>query len=319
MGFSEEQKKLNLILPKGYSKENVLDYLGQILDELSDGVYVVDTERRILFWNRGAERLTGFTREEVVGRKCGDNILDHVDEEGASLCFGACPLVETMRTGTCGRAELYLRHKEGYRKAVSVNARPLADAEGRIIGAVETFSDNSPMKSALTEITHLRALTLLDPLTELGNRRFIDFQLQMAIAAIKRYEIPSALLVLDVDFFKDVNDSHGHEVGDRALVLVAHTLKCATRETDHLGRIGGDEFVAILQSATESDLRSVGQRCVTMTNSSMLRHQTLDIPVRISAGGTCIRLDDTPESALRRADKMMYRAKEEGKGRLSIG
>jgi diguanylate cyclase (GGDEF)-like protein len=195
----------------------------------------------------------------------------------------------------------------------------LADADGRIIGAVETFRDNSPMKSALTEITHLKALTMLDPLTELGNRRFIDAQLQMAIAAIKRYEVPSALLVLDVDFFKDVNDRHGHEVGDRALVLIAHTLKCATRETDHLGRIGGDEFVAILQSATESDLRSVGQRCVTMTNSSVVRHQTLDVPVRISAGGTCLRPDDTPESALRRADERMYQAKEEGRGRLSIG
>jgi PAS domain S-box-containing protein len=92
-----------------------------LLENLADGIYFVDSERRITFWNRSAEQLTGYTREEVVGRQCYDNILNHVDLEGNQLCKTLCPLARTLQDGKNRSANLFLQHKDGRRRPVSIH------------------------------------------------------------------------------------------------------------------------------------------------------------------------------------------------------
>src|SRR5450631_1151178 len=106
-----------------------------LLDDLYDGVYFVDTERRILYWNHAAEGLTGFAASEVVGRRCSDNVLCHVDESGHSLCLNDCPLSRSMQSGTRGKADAYLRCRDGHRLAVSVRTVPILDENKRALGA----------------------------------------------------------------------------------------------------------------------------------------------------------------------------------------
>jgi len=310
----DERELLGLNLPQIRSGEQTLEFLQTVLDDVSDGVYFLDTERRILFWNRGAERLTGFSREEVLGRHCSDNILNHVDEAGNQLCLDHCPVSKSMCEGTCEGASVYLRHKDGHRKPVSVRVRPFYDSQGRIAGAVETFHDNTSMQFVLQENEKLRAEALVDFLTGLGNRRFIEMQLKSSLAVCRRSHVPMAVLVFDVDNLKQINDLHGHDIGDRAIVLTAQTLRGALRETDSLGRIGGDEFLAVLPSATEEDLQAIGHRCVMMMKTSVVRGRSADLPIQVSVGGTCMRPDDTAQSVLRRADKNLYRSKAQGGG-----
>src|ERR1039458_510451 len=309
----------NLILPKNWTGGAAADYLRKILDEVSDGVYFVDTSRRILFWNRGAERLTGYGREEILGRCCADNILAHVDDQGTYLCQGPCPLTYAIRSGHCKDVEVYLRHKDGHRSPVSVSARPVCDADGRIVGAVETFRDNSTVLSARSEIDHLKDLAMLDPLTRLGNRRFVNLQLHETIVAHKRSKIPGALLMFDIDHFKEVNDRYGHDVGDRALITAAQAMRSSLRAGDQLGRMGGDEFIALLRNATEAELQTVGQRCLALIKTSVVRASGVELTIQVSVGGNCLQLDDTNESVIKRVDQMLYASKENGRGRLSIG
>jgi len=178
------------------------DLYKRILDSLYDGVYLVDLDRRITYWNWGAERITGYRPDEAVGRRCQDNFLVHVDDRGNSLCLNGCPLSWTMANGQPQETEVYLQHKDGYRVPISVRATPIRDGTGRVVGAVEVFSDNSRI-AAMTDLNkELRQLSLLDPLTEVGNRRFLEQQLMARLNEQERYGWRVGVLFVDVDRFK---------------------------------------------------------------------------------------------------------------------
>lgn len=104
------------------------DFHKLLSDDLYDAVYFVDPERRILYWNHAAESLSGYAASEVVGRRCSDNLLCHVDESGHSLCENDCPLSHSMQTGHRGKADVYMRCKDGHRLAVSVRLFPFSTA-----------------------------------------------------------------------------------------------------------------------------------------------------------------------------------------------
>ncbi len=117
--------------------------LAHVLDDIYDGVYIVDSRRQILFWNKGAERITGYRAEEVIGKWCGDNILCHIDEDGALLCRDECPLTETLRTGARFEQKVYPLHKSGRRFPTKTHIAPILDEAGNIIAAIEVFRDIS--------------------------------------------------------------------------------------------------------------------------------------------------------------------------------
>lgn len=115
--------------------------LESVLDSIFDGVYIVDKTRTIIFWNQGAEEITGYMAEEVEGRKCFDSILDHIDENGNLLCKGKCPLLQTLTTGKHVREKIYPLHRSGKRFPVMTHVAPIRDSEGNIIAAIEVFRD----------------------------------------------------------------------------------------------------------------------------------------------------------------------------------
>jgi PAS domain S-box-containing protein len=134
-----------------------------ILDSLNDGVYVCDRERRIVFWSRGAERITGWRSEDVVGRRCLDNVLCHIDKDGHRLCGEEfCPLHRSMVTGTASTVGLlvYGQVKTGHRIPMQVSVSPIRDDSGRVIGGVETFRDMSQVLDDLNRAKRIQALSL---------------------------------------------------------------------------------------------------------------------------------------------------------------
>ena len=117
--------------------------INELIPYLFEGVYVVDKDRKIIYWNEGSERITGYQSEEVVNKHCFDNILQHVDEEGKLLCFSGCPLQYTLETGVINHANIYLRHKKGYRVPVSVKSIPIYDNDNKVIAAIEIYLPSS--------------------------------------------------------------------------------------------------------------------------------------------------------------------------------
>jgi PAS domain S-box-containing protein len=113
-----------------------------LLDSLFDGVYCVDMNKNITFWNKSAERITGFSRSEVTGLCCANNILRHIDSKGRELCIEGCPLSATLIDGKARESDLFLHHKMGHRVPISTRISPVRGDNGEVIGAIEIFTDN---------------------------------------------------------------------------------------------------------------------------------------------------------------------------------
>jgi diguanylate cyclase (GGDEF)-like protein/PAS domain S-box-containing protein len=289
-----------------------------ILDNLYDGVYFCDRDRKITFWSKGAEKLTGYTREEMEGTICWQGLLKHVDQEGTNLCHGECPLARTIADGLPRQDEVFLHHKDGHRMPVLVKVTPISDETGRIEGAVEVFSDNSQRVAALQAVQDLRKEAFLDSLSGLPNRRYTESQLAVKFDEMRRFQWNLGLLYIDVDNFKKVNDTWGHDVGDTALKMVANTLLRNARSYDFIGRWGGDEFVAILSHIDAKQLYFIANRFRFLVEQSSLFVKRKPITVTASIGGTMASAGDDPDSLVKRADQLMYRSKARGRNRVTV-
>ncbi|HPS02599.1 MAG TPA: GGDEF domain-containing protein, partial [Candidatus Sumerlaeota bacterium] len=210
-------------------------------------------------------------------------------------------------------------HKQGYRVPVTIRTSALRDAQGQVVGAAEIFSEKLSREATERELEQLRTLALLDPVTGIANRRYGDVQLQKCLDQHRRYQWPFGLLFIDLDHFKDINDTCGHEVGDRVLGMVAQTLERSTRSFDHVARWGGEEFVAILANVDRATLKTVAENLRALVQNSFLEHEGNRIAVTLSIGGSMCRQDDTIETLLRRVDNLMYACKENGRNRVTIG
>lgn len=289
----------------------------ELINHMFDGVYFVDVERRISFWNAGAERITGYRAEDVIGTHCWDNILVHVDEHGGSMCCNRCPLAATIGDGKPRVVEAYLRHKQGHRVPVRVAAAPFRDGQGRIIGAVESFVDNSARLADLERIRQLEELAYLDALTGVANRRYLQMSLDARLAELHRNDWPFGFVMIDVDDFKRFNDLHGHEIGDAVLLMVARTLTGLCRPFDLIGRWGGEEFGIIVANADAMQTRRVAERARALVEQSGMDHGRERLSVTVSAGAAIARPDDDAHSLVRRADELMYESKSLGRNRVT--
>jgi diguanylate cyclase (GGDEF)-like protein/PAS domain S-box-containing protein len=291
----------------------------ELLDRLDDCVYFVDRDRRLLFWNRAAEELTGFARDEVVGRRCPENILCHADVDGQVLCNGHCPLAHVMTTAQPDELDVFLHHKNGHRVPVRIKAAPILDAQGRVVGAMDVFNDRTAHIEQAERIKELERLALVDELTRLPNRRHFDEHLGHRLAELQRHGRPFGVLMMDVDLFKQVNDEYGHLTGDALLRLVARTLHANCRNFDLVARWGGEEFGAIISHVDLAQLQLVAEKFRAMVAASDLRLPGQDLRVTISIGAAVAEADDTALTLLRRADRSLYEAKHQGRNRVCVG
>lgn len=295
-----------------------LESYKRIIESLHDGLYFVDQNRVITFWNKAAEKISGFSADEVVGRSCSDNILTHVDGEGDSLCVGMCPLAATMADGKNREDVVYMHHKDGHRIPVSVRVSPLTDKDGRIIGGVELFTDVSNMKANELRVKELEKLAVLDGLTQLANRHYLEREIKGRVEESKRYGVPFGILFIDIDHFKKINDNFGHDAGDTVLKFVAKTFVANARPFDLYGRWGGEEFVGVIRNISGPDLEILGNRLRTLIASSYIIYENKKLFVTISIGATIVNEHDTVESLVKRADVNVYTSKSRGRNCLTL-
>jgi diguanylate cyclase (GGDEF)-like protein/PAS domain S-box-containing protein len=297
------------------------NFYKDIVDNLYDGVYFVNRERVITYWNKGAERITGYAAAQVIGSSCRDNLLNHVTAAGLHLCRDRCPLAACMEDGKTREADVFLHHADGHRVPVLVRVAPLRDAQGNIIGAVETFSSDMGANAIRQELRELRRRVHTDKLTGIGNRRYLERRLR-AVIAERRHDadMSAGLLFMDIDHFKRLNDTYGHDVGDSALRMVAATLRHNLRSSDVVGRWGGEEFLALLYDVPSREaLQSIAEKMRALVECSRLDLAAVSVSVTISVGATLFLPTDTTASAVRRADVLMYQSKQAGRNQVSVG
>ena len=289
-----------------------------ILDNFYDGIYLTDRDRKILYWNKAAERITGYPADQVLLSSCMDNILMHVDDEGTLLCKNLCPLAKTIEDGNLRNAIVYLHHADGHRVPVSVHISPLINETGEIIGAVESFRDQTSQLAAFASMAELQAAALIDPLTEVGNRRFTEATLQKMLARKRDEAVPFGVIFSDLDEFKIVNDTYGHLVGDRVLKMVAKTLVNNLKSQDFVGRWGGDEMIMILDNISSDRLAHIANKLRALVASAYLVIDNQRLQITVSMGASSAVNNDNIQSLIERVDRALYCSKTNGRNRVHI-
>lgn len=291
-----------------------------LLNRINDGLYIVDRNRAILFWNRQAELITRYEAAEALHSHCYDNILMHVDQEGNLLCHGGCPLHASISDGQERSAVVYLHHKEGHRVPVAITVIPLYDKNGRIEGAAEFFTDKSRRQHLEEEISFLKSQVLYDTLTALPNRRFLDTAISNLLNETRHYQMTFGLVFFDIDDFKHINDTYSHLFGDKVLKILSATLNKNIRSSDIAGRWGGEEFLILLKYVNADSLMEKAEKLRMLVSRS--RYKTIEgeyVKVTISGGATLARRDDDSTTLLKRADTLLYQSKNSGKNKVTLG
>lgn len=304
---------------KAFSEETLDNsFTETLLNNVHDGVFFVDQDCRIFFWNKGAEQITGFDQPSVTGKKCYDNIISPVDESGKNLCEGDCPVKKTLSDGKTYSIDAYLQHKEGHRLPVSIRAFPILGEEGEIIAAVETFYDASPKFIMPQRKIELERMQLLDPVTEVGNRRFLETHILSRLKELKKYRIPFGLMYIDVDNLKEVNDSYGKPAGDQILRTVAQTIANNIRLFDLVGRWDSDEFLLVVLNVDESKLDFVGNKIRLLIEKSNVTVDAKLVRVTVSIGATLAFRVDSLDILVSRAESLMKHSKWLGRNKVSL-
>ena len=286
-----------------------------LLEQVSDGVYLVNTARQITYWNTAATRLTGYAADEVLGRACSSALRPDADDTNCELCQGRCPLAGFTADGMPRSGHLHLHHKDGHRVAVTVRGHALTDPRGQIVGTAEVFSER-PNDSDL-DLRRRSPTSSEDPVTGLPPRSLGEFHLATLVSAVAAGEATLGLLFIDVDNFKAINDTHGHGAGDQVLRMVGRSMSTALRRGDVPIRWGGEEFVALLPGVDVSGLAAAAERVRMLVANSWLDHADTRLQVTVSVGACLARPGDSPEDLVGRADRLMYRSKDAGRNRVT--
>ena len=289
-----------------------------MIDNLYDGAYFVDRSRKIIYWNRSAEELTGYSSDDVVGRRCDDDILAHVDEEGTVLCRTTCPVDETLQDGQLREADVFLRHKKGYRVPVSIRVAPVEDRSGKVTGAVQVFSDNSAMASARQRIHELEKIATVDQLTGLPSKRCLEQELTSRVDELSRFGRTFGVVSASIDRMDEINETFGHDIGDDVLRMVGNTLIYNCRPFDLIGRWKGSTFLGTIVGVDREELLTVAERLRSLVAKSVMPWEGKEIGVTVSVGAVMAQWGDTVDLLIQRAEQMMNRSRNKGRDRVTM-
>ena len=295
----------------GDEETDRLFYLS-ILDNIHDGVVFIDSDLQIQLWNRPAERLTGLVAGAVVRRHWTPALVQMRDESHCPIEPEECPVRLCLETGEQSLRRLVLQGRDGEPVSVDVHFIPVIDNEGRHHGVTVVLHDTSHQVSLEQRLEALQHQVTRDPLTQVANRAEFDRMLAQFVQTHLRRQLPCSLIICDLDHFKRINDTYGHQAGDDVLISFASMLRRFARTGDFVARYGGEEFVVLCADCTcdaaarrAEELRADLER----TPQPALRGE----PLTASFGVTQLQAGDTPETMLRRADRALLQAKDSGR------
>jgi diguanylate cyclase (GGDEF)-like protein/PAS domain S-box-containing protein len=287
-----------------------------VIDVLSVGVTVVDQNGKIVLWNRHAERLTGFLRQEVIGRSVREGFLGGVDIDNNDLSGEAAPAVTAMRDGKQISLEASLRHRSGHRVPTQLRVSTIRDERGTIIGAVESFEETIAVSDWERRQSKLAAYGCLDRTSGVLNHGMMQSHLRELLSTYAEHPVPFAVLCVALDQMETIKKRHGPGALAALVRTVGQTLELSLRPTDSVGRWQENEFLAILQECTGEEARKTAERLRKMAAMAKIEWWGDVLPITLSIGATEARTGDTPDGVLERAEAGMLESRTQGGDRV---
>ena len=293
----KDKKKADSILEDFSVADSVLV---TVLNSIFDGIYVVDKDRKIIFWNRGAEEITGYSAKEVMGRCCSDDILNHIDENGILLCRNACPLVETLHTGKDIRAKVYPLHKKGGRFPVQTHIGPIRNDNGEIVAGIEVFRDIS--KNEEFRILQEKFSKVVKKY--MSSATFEEIMDQLKGSTGKACIKDLTVLYLDVVNFTGFSERHSPEETAKMLNDLFGICEVITKECHgDIDKFIGDAIMAVFIDANDAVLAGMKVlKALSQFNKTRVKegHGETQIRIGVNSGlvmqveiGTADRKDVT--------------------------
>lgn len=287
----------------------------QLIDSMHDGVIFVDEKRNIFLWSKGAERLTGVSSAAAHGRQFTPSLLDMCNTAGRRVRDDACPVARALATHAQLRQRLEILGRQGEHVAIDLHTIPVICRDGNLRGATVLLQDAQPEVSLEEKCEALHAEVTKDPMTKVANRAEFDRMLALFIEAHEQAGLPCSLIMADIDHFKSINDTFGHQAGDEAIITVANILAQMCRSGDLVARYGGEEFALLCADCTMADsaarAEQIRKKVADATFASIGTRR-----ITSSFGVAQLQAGDTPESLLRRSDTALLMAKEQGRNQV---
>jgi diguanylate cyclase (GGDEF)-like protein/PAS domain S-box-containing protein len=284
----------------------------KLLESMHDAVLFIDSSLKIMLWNRAAERLTGIPAASIEHKHWTPALVNLRDEKAKLLAEDECPIIQAIRTGVQTLRRLSIMGRGGQRIEIDAHLVPIHGKSGVSHGAAVLLHDASSQITMEQRIQSLHQQATRDPLTQVANRAEFDRIMATSVESHLERQIPCSLILCDLDHFKKINDTYGHQAGDEVLITFAALLRRHCRTGDLVARYGGEEFVML---CADCDNATATRR------AEELRVEVCEFPLQIlegrsisaSFGVTEIQSGDTPETLLRRADRALYQAKSNGR------
>lgn len=283
-----------------------------LLMTAGEGIFGVDRKQVVTFINPAAQKMLGYAQAAVVGQ-CLHGLIHMRGPDGLPCEEADCPVAQTLIDGQTRTQEEWLRRSDGQIFPVRMTVSPIREGLN-YTGAVVVFHDISELKEKEAALTRLARI---DTLTGLNNRGYFLELLSTEINRWQRNGHAAALLMIDLDWFKRVNDTWGHAAGDEVLRHFAEVLRRTLRRVDIAGRIGGEEFAILLPGDNRVAALAAAERLREAIADEPAKTSAGEISVTISIGLTLFQVgDQKPEQVLKRADQALYRAKQAGRNRV---
>jgi diguanylate cyclase (GGDEF)-like protein/putative nucleotidyltransferase with HDIG domain/PAS domain S-box-containing protein len=287
----------------------------KLIDNMHDGVVFVDSQATIVLWNTGMERLTGVSGSAASGRTFIPSLMDMCNAKEQRIANDDCPVAQAITSGVQWLGRVSIMGRQGRFVAVDLHAIPVRGQDGAIHGATVLLHDVSSETSLEEKCQALHAQVAKDPMTQVANRAEFDRMLNNFVAAHQESNLPCSLIMSDIDHFKAINDTFGHQAGDEAIITFASLLKSMCRSGDLVARYGGEEFAVLCADCTNA----AGARKAEAIRKAMseVKHSCLNgKSITASFGVTELQAGDTPETMLRRADRALLQAKDQGRNQV---
>ncbi len=280
------------------------------LNSIGDAVLSTDISGNVTYLNEVAEHITGWSRTDASGRPFSE-VLRIIDGSTREPCRDPMELAMRQNKTVGLTANCILIRRDGQETEIEDSAAPIHDREGRIAGSVIVFHDVSAVRAMALQMSHLAQH---DVLTDLPNRMLLTDRVTQSISSAHRNGRTLAILFLDLDGFKQVNDSLGHAIGDQLLQSVATRLAACLRQSDTVSRLGGDEFVVLLSEVTHPGDAAISAKKILTALKAPHRVAQHEVAVTASIGLSIYPADgQDAETLIKNADLAMYQAKQSGR------
>lgn len=255
-----------------------------LIENLYEGLFYVDQDRRIKFWSKGAEKITGYSSYEALNQKYSEDFLCPIDTDGKKRINDYSLFAQTLKNGVSKQYELIITHKDGHEVPIAIRIAPMYDSNDNIAGATQLFTDNRDHLEHLVTDSKEYQQSYIDSVTKLPNKVSLEMSIDIKLSEFRRYNRPFGLLFFEIDNFDKFDNIYGDEFDDNVLTTISELLLEDIRPFDIAGRWSEKEFAIILVNVDEDSVKIIANRLIKLVENTdfTIGKGSLDITLSIS-------------------------------------